>query len=192
MTQAQRLPVRKTKFNGDLWGTFEVYLLQEDDERIITWEPRGTFIHRRSGWAMRFDHLQFFYPNRWFVISADYGTNGLLRHCYCDITMPWQPPTRTKRQIEYIDLELDLRVMPDGSSLIQDEDEFDDAIVTMQYPDHVRDGALLALQMLIESARAWTEPFAQIPLVLPRLDFHALAPDSPEWQIAMDVITMRK
>lgn len=187
-----RIPVRKTKYNGVLWGSFEVSLLSERPDRVIAWEPRGTYIastfHRRTGWVMRYDHLQFFYPQQWYVISADYGTNGTLRHCYCDITMPWEPPTPQRRIIEYIDLELDLRAQPSGIYTIQDEDEFDEAIIEMEYPNEVRDGALGALHGLIEAARTWNSPFSEIPRLLPRMDLHRLRMGSPEWRRALKVI----
>ena len=183
--QPPRIPVRKIKYNGDLWGTFEVFVLSQSPERLVAWEPRGTYIRRRSGWAMRYDHLQFFYPQQWYVISADYGMNGQLRHCYCDVTLPWQPPTPTRWEIEYVDLELDLRAHPSGIYTIYDEDEFDEAIVAMDYPDEVRDGALQALQQLIEAAKSWQAPFAHIPTQLPRLDLHYLRTTSPEWKLSL-------
>jgi protein associated with RNAse G/E len=186
--QPPRIPVRKTKFNGDLWGTFVVFLLTQTPERIVAWEPRGTYIRRSAGWAMRYDHLQFFFPQRWYVISADYGMNGMLRHCYCDIVLPWQPPTPEHWEIHYIDLELDLRAHPSGIYTIYDEDEFDEAIVTMDYPDTVRDGALNALRELIEAASAWQSPFAEIPQRLPRLDLHYLRTDSPEWPLTLQAM----
>lgn len=187
---ASRMQVQKYKYNGTVWGMYDVFLVQVTPERWVFWQPRGTFIHRNQGWAMRHDHLQFFYPGRWYAISANYTDDGMLRHCYCDVTMPWEPPEPDKDMTHFIDLELDLHAEPSRRFRIYDEHEFAAAIVSMQYPDTVRVGAEASLQELITATQDWQEPFASIPLVLPRADFHRLDMASPEWQLAVQAMGM--
>ncbi len=176
----------KYKFNGDVWGWFDVYPLVMADDRWIMWEPRGTYIyHYQRNWTMQRDHLQFCFPQHWYVISADYEENRQLRHCYCDIIAPWQPPALGSTHIRVIDLELDLAAEPSGLYRVLDVDEFEQAIIAMHYPADVIASARSALQHLIVAAVDWSGPFTQIPLALPRNDFHLLTPGGDEWRAAL-------
>lgn len=183
--RAPQYTVRKLKYNGELWGTFTVSLLARRPEGIVAWEPRGTFIHRHQGWKMRYDHLQFFFADRGYVISADYGTNGQLRHCYCDIALPWTMPAPGDNTLRFVDLELDLLAQPNGQYLIDDRDEYDAAVIAMAYPPAVRAGAEAELQALVAAAPTWAAPFDAIPRVLPRTDLHLLETDDPHFQAAL-------
>jgi protein associated with RNAse G/E len=176
----------KYKFNGDAWGTYTVYPLVTSGERWVMWEPRGTYVHHyRRDWTMQRDHLQFLFPKHWYVISADYNEDRRLRHCYCDIIAPWQPPAPGSTRIYVIDLELDLAAEPSGQYRVLDSDEFEQAIIAMHYPADVIAQAQSALQRLIVAAVDWSGPFSQIPLALPRADFHTLDPGGDEWRVAI-------
>jgi len=179
----------KYKFNGDVWGTYGVYPLVMSDERWIMWEPRGTYVHHyRRDWTMQRDHLQFLFPRHWYVISADYNENRQLRHCYCDIIAPWQPPAQGATRITVIDLELDLVAEPSGQYRVLDGDEFEQAIIAMHYPADVIAQAQTALQRLVVAAVDWSGSFSQIPLALPRDDFHSLTPGGDEWRAALQAL----
>jgi protein associated with RNAse G/E len=178
----RQLVIDKRKYDNTLWGSYAVFVLAQTAERHSFWQPRGTYINRNHGWTMRHDHLQFFYPGRWYAISANYDDRGQLSHCYCDVILPWVPPQPQETATRFVDLELDLHVMPTGAYRIYDEDEFAAAIVTMQYPDAIRLGAIAALQDLMAAAIAWTEPFAGVPRSLPRHDYHRMDPASVIWR----------
>lgn len=180
-----RVTVRKMKYDGTLWGTFDTSLVQSARDCFVLWEPRGTYVRRHSGFLTRADHLRFFFPQQWYAISADYGTDGQLRHCYCDIVLPWRPPPPGDPVFTFIDLELDLHAEPTGNYSIYDEDEFATAIMTMAYPPEVRDGARQALQSLIDATPRWTGPFVRVPHALPRVDLHLLDTASPAWRRAI-------
>ncbi len=182
---APQLVVDKRKYDGSLWGSYAVFVLDRTPQRYTFWQPRGTYINRNHGWTMRHDHLQFFFPGRWFAISANYDEHGWLSHCYCDVILPWVPPQPLDTATRFVDLELDLHVSADRSMRIYDEDEFAAAIVKMHYPDDVRTGAEQALQDLIAAVGEWQEPFAGVPLALPRHDYHRLDTVSPLWHEAL-------
>ena len=186
----QQMFVEKRKYDGTLWGSYSVFALHQTPERYTFWQPRGTFINRNHGWAMRHDHLQFFFPGRWYAISANYSDHGRLSHCYCDIVQPWEPPLPSATAMRFIDLELDLHAEPTRYYRIYDEAEFDLAVVKMQYPDDIRLGAKRGLQALIGDLVVWRDPFLNLPLTLPRNDLHSLDTTSPEWQAALAAMGM--
>lgn len=186
----QQMLVEKRKYDGSLWGSYSVFTLCQTPERYTYWQPRGTFINRNHGWAMRHDHLQFFFPSRWYAISANYNEHGRLSHCYCDIIFPWDPPAPTATAMRFIDLELDLHAEPTRFYRIYDEAEFDQAVVEMGYPDNVRLGAQHALQDLISDLVAWRDPFSNLPMTLSRNDFHRLDTTSQAWRDALAAMGM--
>jgi protein associated with RNAse G/E len=184
--------LRKYKFDGSLWGYFNVYPLVSTAERLIVWQPAGTNVHHYTReWPMERDHLQFFFAGRRYAIWADYGADRELRSCYCDIIAPWQMPTGEAATINMVDLELDLVVTPSGNYKVLDADEFALAVTTMHYPDAVAAQAQQALDDLIAVAKTWSGPFAQVPLALPRADFHLLAADGVEMQAALSAMRLR-
>ncbi len=178
----QRVQIYKRKYDGSLWGTFSMYVLSATPERVVYWQPRGTRINRHSGWTMRNDHIRFFYPGRWYAIAANYKTEGLLHHCYCDIIAPWQPPAPGDTNVSFIDLELDLHAEPNGRIAIHDEDEFDQAVIDMHYPPDIQREAQATLDALAAAARKWEGPFAGIPLQLSRYDLHLIDTTTPAWR----------
>jgi protein associated with RNAse G/E len=185
---APRYQMQKYKYDGTVWGMYDVFLLHAAPERWVFWQPRGTFIFRNHGWAMRHDHVQFFYPGRWYAISANYTDEGMLRHCYCDVAAPWDPPEPGKFISHFVDLELDLHAEPTRRYRVYDEHEFAAAIVAMRYPGAIRAGARASLDSLIAAAATWQEPFASIPLVLPRNDFHQLDMDSESFRLGLQAM----
>lgn len=177
--------VRKEKFNGELWGTYTDFILHESSNEVVLWQPKGTIIrHVERTWTMKYHHLQFFYPHHWYAISARYGYDMRLNQCYCDIILPWQPPTKHSSTVIFVDLELDLVIDSHGKLEIHDEDEFAAAIISMNYPDEIRDGARKAIERLYTHATTWQGPFLKIPMELPRADFHRLDAASHDWRTA--------
>ena len=65
--------------------------------------------------------IEYYYPARWFNIFAIYGAEGELKGWYCNVTRPVQI---VENHVTWSDLALDLVAVPDGKSLVLDEDEF--------------------------------------------------------------------
>ena len=176
----------KFKYNGKRSIYYTCYPLLQTAERVVAWQPRGTYIHHHKGdWEAQRDHLLFFFPGQGYSIMADYEADGRLRHCYCDIIAPWQPPAADVANITILDLELDLAVEPSGRYRILDADEFAQAVIEMGYPAELATYAEQTLQELITSATHWRTPFAQIPVTLPRADLHELASEGDAMRTAL-------
>ncbi len=186
LMSAKAVRLRKEKFNGELWGTYDVYMLHSNPFVTVLWQPRGTIIHHVSRtWSMKYQHLQYFFPNKWYAISAKYGYDNRLHQCYCDIILPWKAPQNNNEGIIFVDLELDIIVRENGKIERVDEDEFETAIITMRYPEEIIQGARKAFAELTVQAQLWTEPFSFIPQEITRQDFHLLDTRSQEWRSAI-------
>jgi protein associated with RNAse G/E len=138
---------------------------------IMLWLPAGTPMH----WAtrtrpLRNNCLQLYWPDRWYTLSAFYEGRSLI-HTYAMII---QPATIQENHLTYIDLDLSLLVEPDFSHEVLTQAEFEQLSETLNYSEETRIGALLALNMLTNSARLGTGLFAAIPHTLRQSDLHLI------------------
>ena len=106
----------------------------------------------------------------WRAISPTAGTTsspyspptrGVFKGWYCNVS---RPARWLKDEIEWVDLELDVVVRPDGRSAVLDEDEFAALVIA----EDERVAARAAVDELLRYAQDRTGPFASAAL-----------PDSP-------------
>ncbi len=96
------------------------------------------------------------YQDRWYNIFAVYdGTSSELKGWYCNITRPAQIKGSW---ISAEDLALDLIVMPDGTTIVLDQDEFE----AQELSAADRESALAALAELKELAQLLEGPFRTV------------------------------
>lgn len=66
--------------------------------------------------------LEIYFEDRWYNVFEVYaGSSNQKKGWYCNVS---KPVVITERSISYIDLALDLVVLPDGQQAVLDEDEF--------------------------------------------------------------------
>jgi len=88
--------------------------------------------------------LETFYSNKWFNIFEIYDRGDLhLKGWYCNVSLPAEFGTKS---ISYIDLAIDLFVLPNGTQFVLDMDEFEDLNLDIK----TKKEALIALQQLKE------------------------------------------
>ncbi len=122
---------------------------------IRLWLPAGTC-------------LQFFWPQRWYMLSAFYDGPSLV-HTYANII---QPATIELDRLNYVDLDLSILVEPDLSHEVLTQAEFEQAAESLQYSEETRISALMALRTLISSVQLGVGLFATVPQRLRQADFH--------------------
>ena len=86
-----------------------------------------------------------FYLDRWYNYFIFEHPPGNLRNYYFNICMP---PKISDSVIDYVDLDIDLLVWPDGRVITLDMDEFETNSEIYAYPDIVRRHALEALEKI--------------------------------------------
>jgi len=85
---------------------------------------------------------EFYWLDRWYNVFRFSEPDGSFRNFYCNITMP---PTFENGVLDYVDLDIDVIVWPDGRVETLDEDDFDINAVRFGYADDVRENALASL-----------------------------------------------
>lgn len=138
-------------------------------ECIRLWLPAGTLMH----WTTRtrplqYNCVQYFWPERWYMLSAFYD-GPALRHTYASVIMP---PTIEPGRLSYVDLDLSLLVEPDLSYEVLTQAEFDQMTNLLGYSEETRISALMALRGLTNSLQLGMGLFSTIPQRLRSTEFH--------------------
>jgi hypothetical protein len=136
---------------------------------IRLWLPAGTPMNWSTATRpLRSNCVQFFWPQRWYTLSAFY-TGRELVHTYASIILP---ATFELDRLTYVDLDLNLLVKPDLSYEVLTQMEFEQAADLLGYTEETRIGALVAMETLINAVQLGTGLFGLIPRTLNQTDFH--------------------
>ncbi len=136
---------------------------------IRLWLPAGTPMNWSTGTRPLRSHcVQFFWPQRWYTLSAFYDRRELI-HTYASII---QPAHIELDRLIFVDLDLNLLVQPDLRYEVLTQVEFEQAADLLGYDEETRIGALLALETLTNAIQLGTGLFGLIPRTLKQTDFH--------------------
>jgi hypothetical protein len=98
--------------------------------------------------------LESYFADRWYNVFALFAANtGVFKGWYCNVSRPAQ---WMDSEIQWVDLELDIVVRPDGHSAVLDEDEFSALVIS----EDERVAARAAVDELVRHAHERTGPFA--------------------------------
>ena len=139
---------------------------------VRLWLPAGTPMHWTSGTRpLRYNCLQYYWPQRWYTLSAFYDGHSLL-HTYASII---RPATFELERLYYVDLDLSVLVKPDLTYEVLTQAEFDEMANTLRYDEETRIGAFMAMGTLTNAIQVGVGLFAAIPYTLSQTDFHLAA-----------------
>ena len=99
---------------------------------------------------------EFYWLDRWYNVFRFCEPDGSVRNFYCNITMP---PTFEKGVLDYVDLDIDVILWPDGRVDTLDEDDFVANGARFGYPADVRQNALDSLSELKSLITLGQRPF---------------------------------
>ena len=144
-------------------------LAEPSSDCLRLWLPAGTPMYWSTGIRpLRNNCLQFFWPQRWYTLSAFYDGRSLI-HTYASIV---RPATFELERLYYVDLDLSILVEPDLTYEVLTQAEFDRMADTLDYNEETRIGALMAMGTLTNAIQLGVGLFATIPHTLRQTDFH--------------------
>jgi len=128
--------VNSRKFDGTIRRSWECEFVASDDEKI---DLVGSFEHQvehKDLGVIEAGTVSYerFYFNRWFNYFTFEQPAGTLRNYYINICMP---PEIGDHSIDYVDLDIDLIVWPNGRRQILDKEEFEANKLEFSYPEDV-------------------------------------------------------
>src|SRR5437588_6708330 len=152
--------VESHSYDQMIRGSWQAYRLQRNaqlsDELLAEvasdclqlWLPAGTLMN----WSTRarplhYNCLQFFWPERWYTLSAFYD-GRILKHTYATII---QPATIEIERLSYVDLDLSVLIKPDLTYEVLTQAEFEQMADLLHYSEETRIRALMALRAITSS-----------------------------------------
>lgn len=136
-----------------IWNT--VKILSVTDDILIAGNNKTKVIESNGRyWITREPAICFFFKEYWFNIIGMLKQDGI--YYYCNISSPF---VWDDEAIKYIDYDLDLKVYPDWTYQILDEDEYAIHMDKMNYPEKMKEVIEDQLQVLIDKVKKRESPF---------------------------------
>jgi len=159
LSQAGRsIRVLSTKYDGSPHYDYRARIIDEAPGIIRVVADEGTpFVSYRAESEFRASMTLLFFTDRWFNVYHNHrpmGRLGMLS--YANVGTPARLEGDT---IHWIDLDLDVIVTQEQGLIVDDEDEFQDHLVRMSYPDDVIRRAIESKDTLLRLARDHAFPF---------------------------------
>ncbi|GAA0442641.1 MAG: nucleoside tri-diphosphate phosphatase [Bacillota bacterium] len=126
-----KIQIQSYKHNGQLHRVWENSLVLKGTETIVIGANDKTEVKESDGrkWITREPAICYFHSKYWFNIIGMLRTDGI--YFYCNISSPF---IFEENAIKYIDYDLDVKVYPDMTFDLLDEDEYEEHRKQMNYP----------------------------------------------------------
>lgn len=130
--QGSPIKIHSYKHNGQLHRTWqETTVLKATKTRVIGANDRTRVLESDGRtWVTREPAICFFYTKHWFNVIGMLRDDGV--HYYCNLSSPF---IYEAGAVKYIDYDLDIKVFPDMTYTLLDEDEYKIHRKQMKYPD---------------------------------------------------------
>ena len=148
--------VQSYKHDGSLhrtWSKAIVIDVNDDFYAVVTDHSWVVEADRRR-WLTKEPAICFYYRKKWFNIISMVRKSGI--YYYCNVATP---SLYDGEAIKNIDYDLDVKIFPDGTYLVLDENEFAYHCQKMNYPDKIQDICVKAKDELVNMAQKKIKPF---------------------------------
>jgi protein associated with RNAse G/E len=149
--------IHSYKHNGLIHRVWEsAVVLQGTQDEMIAANDK-TIVTEADGrtWMTREPAICYFHSNYWFNIIGMIREDGV--YYYCNISSPF---VLDEGAIKYIDYDLDIKVFPNYSYILLDEDEYEKHRVEMNYPEVIDQILKQNITILLQWIKEKRGPFA--------------------------------
>lgn len=148
--------VQSYKHNGSLHRTWSKAVVVDvrDDCYVVVTDHSWVVESDGRRWLTREPAICFYYTNRWYNIISMVRKTGI--YYYCNIA---SPSIYDGEAIKNIDYDLDVKVFPDETYSVLDENEYEYHSVKMKYPDDIKKIIKKEMDELINLVKDKKDPF---------------------------------
>ncbi|MBW9212805.1 MULTISPECIES: DUF402 domain-containing protein [Terrabacteria group] len=148
--------VQSFKHDGSLHRTWcKAFVLEADEEKIVAVTDRAWVIESDGRkWITREPAVCFFYKKKWFNVISMIRHSGI--YYYCNLA---SPSLYDGEAIKNVDYDLDVKLFPDRSYVILDEDEYREHGEEYVYSDDLKEVVEKSMTSLIGMMEREEEPF---------------------------------
>ena len=154
----QTVEIHSYKHNSKIHRIWQETTILDVSDEVIIGAKNKTLVMEADGrtWYTREPAVCYFYSQYWFNVLCMLRKDGV--YFYCNLSSPFIYDQET---IKYIDYDLDVKVFPDLSYKILDEDEYRKHIDEMGYSVEVQEIINQQLAILIDMIQTRRGPFAK-------------------------------
>jgi protein associated with RNAse G/E len=129
--EGESVQIHSYKHNGHIHRVWEETVVVKATENIVIGGNDRTIVTESDGrtWVTREPAICYFHTHKWFNVIAMLRADGI--HYYCNISSPF---VFAQGALKYIDYDLDVKVFPDMTYILLDEDEYRQHSREMNYP----------------------------------------------------------
>lgn len=144
------------KHDGELHRVWKnVFKLYEDDEIVVILNNKVEVIDGDGRhWKTREPAICYFFKNYWFNVICMIRTDDI--YYYCNLSSPY---VIDQEGLKYIDYDLDVKLFPNGETILLDRDEYDFNIKDLHYSDDIRKIIKNNLDILLSFINEKKDPF---------------------------------
>lgn len=148
--------IQSYKHDGSLHRTWSKGLLIDKSEHEWVVVTDHTWVVESDGrrWLTKEPAICFFYDNRWFNIISMVRKNGI--YYYCNLA---SPSIYDGEAIKNIDYDLDVKVYPDYTYAVLDENEYEEHAQKMNYAHELKMIVEMEMRNLIKMVENKDKPF---------------------------------
>ena len=152
----KKYTIHSYKHDGSIHRAWDEAVVLDIKDDYIVFGNNKTKVTESDGrsWKTKEPAVLYFYKNNWFNIIGQFKKDGI--YYYCNIASPFIIEDNT---IKYIDYDLDLRVLPNGSFKVLDRGEYNYHKKLMNYPKELDKILKFELSNLIDFAKSKKGPF---------------------------------
>ena len=148
--------VQSYKHDGSLHRTWSKALVIDifDDCLVAVTDHTWVVEADKRRWLTKEPAICFFYDDRWFNIISMVRKTGI--YYYCNLA---SPSLYDGEAIKNIDYDLDVKIFPDDSYMILDENEYNYHSEKMHYPKELKDKINVEMNNLLKMIENRENPF---------------------------------
>ncbi len=130
--EGETIQIHSYKHNGRIHRVWQETMILKGTKNIVIGANEKTLVTESDGrtWLTREPSICYFHAEHWFNIICMLREDGV--YYYCNMSSPF---VYDNHALKYIDYDLDVKVFPDMSYTLLDEDEYEQHRKEMAYPE---------------------------------------------------------
>ncbi len=155
--EGEKVQIHSYKHDGNIHRIWEETTILKSTKGVIIGANDRTFVTESDGrtWVTREPAVCYFHGSHWFNIIGMLRQDGI--YYYCNLSSPFAYDAEA---LKYIDYDLDIKVYPDMTYVLLDEDEYEMHRKQMQYPEAIHTKLKQNMNILIQWIHQRKGPFA--------------------------------
>lgn len=156
LTKGMLLNIQSYKHNQQIHRVWKnTKIISKSDNILLTAHNKTRVIESNGrSWYTKEPALCYFYDDTWFNVIVMFKKDGI--YYYCNLSSPY---IFDGEGIKYIDYDLDVKVFPDGTYRILDENEYAFHSKKMNYSQDIKDIVSFELEKLLNRIINKEAPF---------------------------------